>query len=345
MAASGRPKGTRESRGLEASSPTQMGWRAWKEILGRVWVKSGEDNISLLAAGVAFYAFLTIAPLLAALILTYGLVADPATVATHMRTVIDLVPREAAELIYEQLLSVTTAASGKTGLGLLLAILISLYGAMRAAGAIITALNVIYEQKERRNIIKTTLLSAGMTVGAVIVGILGIVTASVLGFLQELVGGWLGPLAIGAIKGATWLAAGVFASAAIAAAYRYGPDRRDARWSWLSLGSALATLLWLLATLGFGFYAAKFGDYNATYGSLGAVVVLLMWLFVSAYAVLLGASINAETERQTLRDTTKGGPRPMGSRGATVADHGPDDDTRPEAGQDRSTLGDTLAKS
>ncbi len=305
--------------GRTANSPLAMPARAWRDILKRVWFKTGTDNIGLMAAGVAFYSFLSIVPLFGALIMTYGLIADPATIATHMRTIIDLVPADAAKLIYEQLVSVTTTAASKKGLGLLIALLISLYGATRASGAIMAALNVIYEQVERRSIVITTLISFAIIIAAVMVGIVGLLSASVLGYLQTLLGG-IGPAAAAFIKLATWLVAGSLASMAIAATYRFAPDRADARWRWLSLGSGLATLLWLAATLGFGFYAARFGDYNATYGSLGAVVVLLMWLFVSSYAILLGATINAEVERQTAQDSTTGHPRPLGQRGATMAD-------------------------
>ncbi len=305
--------------GRKATSPLAMSAAAWREILTRVWFKTGTDNIGLMAAGVAFYCFLSIVPLFGALIMTYGLIADPATIATHMRTIIDLVPADAARLIYEQLLSVTTTAASKKGLGLLLALAISLYGATRASGAIMSALNVIYEQVERRSLVVTTLISFAIIIAAVFVGITGLLSASLLGYLQTLIGG-IGPAAASFIKIATWLVAGTLASMAIAATYRFAPDRSDARWRWLTLGSALATILWLAATIGFGFYAARFGDYNATYGSLGAVVVLLMWLFVSAYAILLGATINAEVERQTEKDSTTGRPRPMGQRGATVAD-------------------------
>ncbi|TVV69717.1 YihY/virulence factor BrkB family protein [Sphingomonas solaris] len=318
-AGSGGVKEAPHGHGRAATSPLQMPAAAWGAILKRVWFKTGSDNIGLMAAGVAFYGFLSIVPLFGALIMTYGLIADPATVATHMRTIIDLVPADAARLIYEQLVSVTTTAASKTGVGLAIALAVSIYGATRASGAIMAALNVIYEQVERRNIVVTTLISFAIIIAAVLVGIAGILSASVLGYVQTLIGG-IGPAAAALIRVATWAVAGTLASMAIAATYRFAPDRADARWRWLSLGSALATLLWLLATLGFGFYAARFGDYNATYGSLGAVVVLLMWLFVSSYAILLGATINAEVERQTAEDSTTGHPRAMGNRGAKVAD-------------------------
>jgi membrane protein len=308
-----------DPHGREASDPLELPGHAWHEVLGRVWVKTGDDNISLMAAGVAFYAFLALVPLLGALIMTYGLIADPSTIADHMRVIIRLVPRDAAKLILDQIVSLVTTAADKKGLGLAVALVVSLFGAARASGAIIMALNVVYEQREKRSYLHTMIIALVMIIGAVGVGVVGLFAAAALSFLDK----WtnrLGDITTVLIGLATWMIAAGLASLAIAAAYRYAPDRHDAQWRWISLGSALATLLWLLATLGFGAYAATIGNYNATYGSLGAVVALLMWLFVSAYSVLLGASLNAEIERQVERDTTTGPAKPMGTRGATVAD-------------------------
>ncbi|WP_439532638.1 YihY/virulence factor BrkB family protein [Polymorphobacter sp.] len=305
--------------GVMAESPIDYSRAAWMAILLRVWVKNGELNLSLMSAGVAFYAFLSFVPLLAALVLSYGLVADPATVSRHMATIIDLVPEEAARLIYEQLVALTTTAASRSGFGLLLALAVSIYGASRASRAMITALNVIYQQQDKRGIIRTTAISTILIIGAVLTGIVGVLAASMLGYAQDLLRSF-GPTAITLGRTVTWLIAGGLCCFAIGAMYRFAPDRADANWRWLSVGSIAATFLWLAATIGFGIYAARFGDYNATYGSLGAVVILLMWLFVSAYAILIGGLINAETERQTARDSTTGLPRPMGARGAVVAD-------------------------
>ena len=310
---------TSDPHGREATAPTRLPRHAWREILGRVWVKIGWDNIGLLAAGIAFYAFLSFVPLLGALVMTYGLVADPKTIADHMQAIIQVVPKDAAKLILDQLVSLVTTASGKKGLGLLVALIVSLYGATRASGAIIMALNVVYEQHERRSIIKTTALSFLMIIGAVFVAIVGLLAASALALVGQATA-QLGPVAAVGISIATWIVAALLSCFGIGITYRYAPDRQDARWQWLSVGSAIATVLWLLATVGFGAYAASIGNYNATYGSLGAVVVLLMWLYVSSYAILLGAEINAEAERQTARDTTTGREKPLGQRGATVAD-------------------------
>lgn len=305
--------------GSDSDHPWQHPWAAWKSILLRVYAMTGYHNLTLMAAGVAFYAFLSFVPLLGAIVMTYGLVADPATVAKHMQTIFELVPADAARLISDQLIAVVSTASSQAGLGLVVALFLSIYGAMRASSAIIQALNVIYEEEDERSFIKVTALSAIITLAAVAAAIVGILSAGVLTWIQSETAG-LGVAGAILIQAATWLIAGSIASGAIAFAYRYGPDRARAKWRWLSVGSVAATLLWLLATVGFGIYASNFADYNATYGALGAVVVLLMWLFVSSYAILIGAEINAEAERQTLQDSTTGSPRPMGHRGARMAD-------------------------
>lgn len=305
--------------GSDSHRPWEHPWRAWRSILGRVYVMMGYHNLTLMAAGVAFYAFLSFVPLLGAIVMTYGLVADPQTVVGHMETIFELMPPEAAKLISDQLIAVVTTASETAGLALVIALGVSIYGAMRAASAIIQALNVIYEEEESRNIIQTTLLAAFLTLGAVAAALVGLMSAVALGYLRFLTDR-LGPSGVVLIQVLTWVIATTIASAAFAFVYRYGPDRARARWHWLSIGSVAATVLWLVATVGFGIYAANFANYNATYGALGAVVVLLMWLFVSSLAVLIGAEINAEAERQTAVDTTTGRPRPLGERGATMAD-------------------------
>jgi membrane protein len=305
--------------GGEATRPWRHPWPAWRSILGRVFVMTGYHNLSLMAAGVAFYAFLSFVPLLGAVVMTYGLIADPQTVVAHMQTIFELVPADAARLISDQLIAIVSTANSRAGLGLIIALVLSIYGAMRASSAIIQALNVIYEEDESRNFIMTTLLSAMLTIGAVVAAITGLLSAVALGYLKFLTD-LLGPAGVVTMQILTWVVAAAIASAAFAFIYRYGPDRARARWQWLTIGSVAATVMWLLATVGFGVYAANFANYNATYGALGAVVVLLMWLFVSSFAVLIGAEINAEAERQTAVDTTTGHELPMGERGARMAD-------------------------
>lgn len=283
---------------VHVDAPWKIPPRAWWEILKRVYAAMSANHLGLLSAGVAYYAFLSIAPLLAAVVLTYGLVGDPQIVARHMQAIITVVPADAAQLINDQLLGMVSARKPAIGFGLFLALGLAVYGATRAASAIMEALNIVYAQKEGRNIFAFYRVSMGITFSAVLVVVAGVVTATIIGLLQKLLTNW-GPGVLFAIKVATWICAGLLASSIFGLIYRFGPHRRRVQWQWLTVGSIAATLFWLVATLGVSFYVSTFGDYNKTYGSLAAVVILQLWLFVSAYIVLLGAQINAEAERQT----------------------------------------------
>ncbi|WP_256926684.1 YihY/virulence factor BrkB family protein [Sphingomonas sp. TZW2008] len=306
--------------GRDAATPWQMPWPAWKQVLVRAWREGSDDNIGLIAAGVAFYGFLAIVPLLGAVVMLYGLVADRQTVIDNVQALAQVMPADAARLVGEQLLNVVQTSDGKKGFGLLLALATALFGARNGAGAVMSALNIAYEEKETRGFIATNLTAIGITVGAVVVAILAGVAIAALGHLDTLLP-WAPAalLALGKVLSYALLLLG--GSAGAATLYRYGPARDRARWVWLTPGSLLAALLWLALSLGFGLYVANFGNYNATYGSLGAVVVMLTWLYLSSYILLFGAELNSELEHQTARDTTRGAPTALGTRGAWVADH------------------------
>ncbi|BAK65592.1 putative ribonuclease [Sphingobium sp. SYK-6] len=306
--------------GARGESPLQLPRAAWWSIVKRIYVMIGFHNLSLLAAGVAFYAFLAFVPLIASIVLLYGLVGDPQSVAANITLLEGIVPPEVLTILKEQLLAIVTSSKTAQGLGLFIALFFSLYGAMRAATAMITALNVIYEEYETRNFIRTTGLAAAITLGMVMVAIIGTVAISLFTYARNFLAPYIGSAAALLIQGLTWLFAGALISLTFAVFFRYAPDRRAAKWRWLSVGSVLSTVLWLAITLGFGFYVANITNYNATYGSLAAVVIFLMWLFVSAFAVLIGAEVNSEMERQTMVDSTVGPDRPMGERGAVMAD-------------------------
>ena len=325
-----------EQHGRQADSPWQMPLAAWKDVALRTWRESSKDNVGLVAAGVAFYGFLALVPLLGAVVLTYGLVAEPQTVIDHARSLTAVLPTDVAVLIADQLLGVVQTSGEKKGLGLLLALAIALWGARNAAGSIVTALNIAYEEEEKRGFLKVTLLSLAMTAAAVVMALLTIGAATVLGFLHHLLPG-SGPVALVAWKVLSYALLAAAAAAAIASLYRYGPSREKARWTWITPGSAFASIAWLLLTLGFGFYVSNFGNYNATYGSLGAVVVLLTWMYLSSYVLLFGAELNSELEHQTAKDTTRGAPEPLGGRGAWAADHvaGSDESAPPQQEPER----------
>lgn len=271
------------------------------------WKDAGEDNLTLISAGVAFYAFLAFVPLLTAFVLSYGLIAEPSSVVSHMQTLTSVMPRNAAEIIGEQLLHMTETSGAKTGFALLLAIGLAIYGASKGAGAIITALNVVWEVSETRSFIKRTLMALAMTSGAVLVLFLAILAVSALNFLETAAPD-LGGASQFLLKGLFFLLAAAAVALLLAVIYRYGPNRPDAQWRWITPGSAVATIVWLAATFGFGLYVSNFSDYNATYGSLGAVIVFLTWLYLTAYIVLLGAELNSIIEEKVGAKQVQDGP-------------------------------------
>ncbi len=292
----------------------------WKEILVRTWGEASKDNVGLVAAGVAFYAFLALVPLLGATVLTYGLVASPETVLKNIGSLTSVLPAEAAGLIGEQLMSVVKSSSDKKGLGLLIALGVALFGARNAAGAIITALNIAYDEEEERGFLKVTLLALAITAVGVIVAIVAILAITVLRMLESLMPG--APQVVHILIQIVTVVL-IFAGAAAAAAtlYCYAPSREKARWAWLTPGTAFSALGWLLLSLTFGFYASNFANYGATYGSIAGVIALLTWTYLSSYIFMFGAELNSEFEHQTAKDTTTGASQPLGTRGAWAADH------------------------
>lgn len=283
-----------------ADGPEDIGPRGWKRILIAAWKDASADNLSLIAAGVAFYAFLAFVPLLTAFVLSYGLVAEPASVVRHMDMLTGVMPADAAAIIGEQLQSMTETGGAETGFALLLAVGIALYGASKGAGAVITALNVVFEVGEGRGFVRRTAMALAMTLGAVLVLFLAILAVSAMNFLENLLPE-LGGIPRFLLKAVSFLIAAAAVVLLLAIVYRYGPNRPDAEWKWITPGSALATIVWLGATFGFGLYVSNFGDYNATYGSLGAVIVFLTWLYLTAYIVLFGAELNAVLELEAKR--------------------------------------------
>jgi membrane protein len=305
-------------RGAKASSPTEFTRRAWWEILKRIWTSSGRHNIGFLAAGVAFFGFLSLAPALGLVVMLYGLIADPQTIFDNMVDIIRLVPAKAALLINDQLSNLIKTAAATQGFAAIPAVAIALYGASGAASGIVSSLNIIYEQTENRSFLRLTFTSLAIAAAGVFIACLGLLAASVTAFLQDVLTGF-GDVAIVLLRLLAWLVAAALATLTITLVYRFGPCRAPAKLRWLSLGSVTATLLWLAGSFAFGAYVSM-ANYETTYGSLGAVVALIMWMYVSAYALLLGAFLDAEAERQTAQDSTTGPPRPLGNRGAIVAD-------------------------
>ena len=321
-----------DRKGHQATSPWQMPRAAWKDIAARTYKRTWDDNVGLVAAGVAFYGFFALLSLLGLIVLVYGVVADPVTVIEHMRALTVVLPTDVAILIGDQLMTAVKASQSTKGLGILLAFLVAVYGGTNGAAAVITALNIAYEEKERRSLVRFYLLAVSMTLAALVMALFALAATATLALLQRLL-----PQAEGielmAGKAAGYLMLALVASAIAATLYRFGPAREEARWEWITPGSAFAAIMWLLLTAAFGFYVANFTDYSASYGSLGAVVALLTWMYLSAYVFLVGAELNSEIEHQTAKDSTTGSPKAMGERGAWAADNVATDDEvqdRPE---------------
>ncbi|HEX8839334.1 MAG TPA: YihY/virulence factor BrkB family protein [Sphingomicrobium sp.] len=316
-------------KGRNADTPAQIPAPGWKEIAIRTWKEGSKDNISLVAAGVAFYGLLAMVPLLGATVLTYGLVASPQTVLHNVQSLTTSMPKDVAKLIGDQLMNVVATSGGKKGLGLLVAIAVALWGARNAASSIITGLNIAYEEEEKRGFVKVTLLSLAITAAGVLLGIVGGFAIGVMAQLEQLLPN-LGPVGLIFGKIITYVVLAGVAAAAAATLYRYGPSRTKAKWTWITPGSLFFAIGWVLLTLGFGFYVSHFGKYNVTYGSLGGVIVFITWLYLTSFILLYGAEFNSEIEHQTAKDTTaQPADKPLGARGAWSADNvakGPTDE-------------------
>ena len=308
-------------KGRDADTPAQIPAPGWKEIAFRTWKESSKDNVSLVAAGVAFYGFLAMVPMLGATVLTYGLVASPTTVLHNVQSLATTLPQDVAKLVGDQLLNVVKTSGGKKGLGLLGALALALWGARNAAGSIVIALNIAYEEDEKRGFVKVTLLSLAITAAAVLLGLIGAAAIGVMAQLEGLLPN-IGPVGVIVGKVLAYVVLAAVAAAAAATLYRYGPSRTRAKWTWITPGSLFFAIGWVVLTLGFGFYVSHFGKYNVTYGSLGGVIVLVTWLYLSGFILLYGAEFNSEVEHQTAKDTTADrGDKPLGDRGAWSADH------------------------
>ena len=306
--------------GRTATSPWHMPRAAWWQVLKRVWAETTRDNIPLVAAGVAFFAFLSFVPLIGSTVLIYGIAADPASIADVTADLFRLMPDDVARIVIGQLQGMVATAGSAKGWALVLALATALYGAMRAASGVIMALNIAYEEHETRGFFKLNLVTLVFTIGMVGAGLLLIVMSS-LAVAAGVVLEGAPTVFIWVARAVIWLIGAAIMSGLVATAYRYAPDRARAKWTWISPGSLLVTIGGLVLTAGFSVYVANFGNYNATYGALGAVVVFLLWLYFLAYLFCLGAELNAELEKQTAIDTTTGHSLRAGKRGAAVADH------------------------
>jgi membrane protein len=314
--------------GGKAERPSEIPARGWTQVAKRGWKEAKADQVQLLAAGVAFYAFLAIFPALIAIVSIYGLFADPSTIANQLNSITTALPDEAAQIITDQVTGLSSRRQ-TLGISLILSVLIALWSASAGVSNLLTAINVAYDEEEKRGFVKKRLMSLGLTLAAIVFMVIILGLVAVLPPLLKAVFGTGALRWILQILG--WLVMVVLVAIGLAILYRLGPDRDAPRMRWVSVGAVVATLVWLIASIGFSIYTSTFGNYAKTYGVFAGIVVLLFWLWFTMYAILLGAEINAESEQQTIADTTKGEEEPLGERGAVKADSIPSAD--PEAPQ------------
>lgn len=312
----------RPDRGRSASTPTDIPARGWKEVLQRVVSDLKEDHVSLLAAGIAFKALLALFPALIAAVSLWGLLADPETITEQIGGLTDALPEEVAGIIEQQLTQVAGTGAGALSGTLVVSILLALWSASAGMAGLMEGCNVAYDEVDRRSFVRKRGLALTFTVGGLVFLLLALGLIAVLPAVLGTLG--LGSAAELAVRIGQWPLLALVAMGAMTLVYRYAPDRAEPQLRWVTGGVILATALWLVASAGFTIYVEVAGNLAETYGALAGVIVLMLWLYLTAFSILLGAELNAESERQTVIDTTVGDPQPMGRRDAHVADTHPD---------------------
>ena len=305
-------------RGRHARTPSDIPARGWKDILLRVYENISEHRILALAAGVTFYSLLAIFPAIAALVAIYGLFADPATLGDRLATLADVLPGGALDVIQDQLTRVASQHGSTLGVTFIVSLAISLWSANAAMKSIFDTLNIVYGEKEKRSLITLNAVSLSFTIAGIVFVLLAFAAMVVLPPALKYLG--MSDFADLLVRVGRWPALFVIVSIALAFIYRYGPSRDRPQWRWTTWGSAFATFGWLVASILFAWYAQNFGNFNKTYGSLGAVIGFMTWIWISAIVILIGGELDAEMEHQTASDTTTGRPKPIGARHAQMAD-------------------------
>lgn len=303
-------------RGRHADAPEEIPARGWKDILIRAVKEFADDQAPLVAAGVTFYTLLALFPALGALVALYGLFADVAQAREHLAALSAVLPADAVRFLGEQMVRISASNEGGLSLAFAGGLLLSIWSANGATKAMITAMNIAYDEDEKRGFVAKTLTSLAFTLGFLMFGLAALAVIAAPAAVEP----FAGPAVAAMMRWITWPILVAALGLGLALLYRFGPSRDRVRWRWISWGSAAALILWLAVSAAFSIYVANFADYEKTYGSLGAVIGFLMWLYLSAQVVLLGAELNSEIEHQTVKDTTIGPPQPLGTRGAVMAD-------------------------
>jgi len=304
--------------GRSARNPFQIPLRGWRDIFWRTVREFGADNIPQVAGGVAFFGLLSIFPAMAAFVSLYGLFSNVQMAEQQLNLLAGVLPDAALQMVGQQMLRLASSRHSGLGVAFAVSLLVSLWSANAGIKALFAGLNIAFEETEKRNFVTLNLVSLSFTLGALVfltIAFAAVVAAPIaLAYLGYTPGGFA------VMNVLRWPLLMLVAIVGITLLYRYGPSRHRERWPWVSWGSVFAAALWLAVSLLFSVYVAHFGSYDRTYGSLGAAVGFMSWLWISSIAILFGAELNSEIEHQTAYDTTTGVPAPMGRRGAHMAD-------------------------
>jgi len=305
-------------RGRGARTPSEIPSHGWKDVLVRVYENTSKHRVILIAAGITFYSILALFPAIAALVAVYGLFADPATIAGHLDQLSGFAPEGATDVLRDQLNRLAAQGGSTLGVAFIVGLLVSLWSANAGVKSLFDGLNIVHGEDEKRGFIKLNMVSLAFTLATILFALLSLAAIVVVPLIINFFG--LAEASNLIMRIARWPILLVLVAFALAVLYRYGPDRAKAQWRWITWGSAFAAVVWLAASILFSWYAANFGSYNKTYGSLGAIVGFMVWIWLSVIVILIGAEIDAEMGHQTARDTTTGAPKPMGARGTRMAD-------------------------
>ena len=304
--------------GAQADRPQEIPAKGWWQVTKRAFKEMGQDHLTLLAGGVAYAWFLALFPGLIAAVMVYGLVTDPAEVQQQVESFASGLPNSAQELLSKQMKNIARGSGGGLSFGLILSLALALWSASAGIAGLVEAVNIAYDEDETRSFVKKRGLAIALTIGFLIFIAVAIGLVAVLPIVLDSIGlGVVGQLFVGIGRFVALVVVMLFALALL---YRIGPDRDAPKIRWATPGALIATVIWIIASVGFSLYVNNFGSYDKTYGSLAGVVVLLLWFWITALVVLLGAEINAESEEQTARDSTMGPEQPLGERGAVKAD-------------------------
>ena len=304
--------------GRRSKSPFAIPWAGWKDIFWRTYQRIDDDRLLATAGGVVFFGLLAIFPAVTALVSSYGLFADPSTISDNLQKLAMMLPEGAFQIVQEQVGRVVSKGNTALGATFLFGLVLAIWSANAGVKSIFDALNVAYEEREKRSFIKLNMVSLAFTVGGIVA--LLVMVGTVVAFPLALDHLGIAPESKLIVALARWPLLFLILLLALAILYRFAPSRDAARWQWLSIGAVTAALLWIAGSSLLSWYLSSFANYNAAYGSLGAAIGLMMWMWMSAIVIMFGAELNSELERQTLRDTTEGPPKPLGSREAVSAD-------------------------